>query len=193
MASFAFQPEPRGVEPGPCCPTSVPSSRHGGAGWGTVLGLPAPVRVAALLRTAPLAPSSGSQLRRGLWLSEGWGSAFARVCEGPDPKCKIVGSMGGDAASPLPSTAPSGPRSPPLSTAPFRILKGLLQRRVSLELRTVPCGSGPPALIPRPWRDLLFDGLATALHHHLKFESFKKCISLLTIWLSRLHTNIRAL
>lgn len=94
----------------------MPSGNRGtGVGvWGTVLELPAPARVATLLCTAPLALSSGSQPRRGLWLTEGWDSEFVKVCEGPDPKCKIVESVKGDTAAP-----PRPPLRPLPASEPF--------------------------------------------------------------------------
>ena len=52
-------------------------------------GLPAPAQVATLLCTAhwprPLSLSPAENLD---W-PRGWGCGFAKVCEDPDPNCKI--------------------------------------------------------------------------------------------------------
>lgn len=96
--------------------------------------------MATLLCTAPTAPSSGSPPRRGHWLTEGWGREFAKVCEGSDPNYKIVESCQVRLSSCPPSAAPSAcfpallsSASP--STAPFKILKGLLHGGITLQLR----------------------------------------------------------
>lgn len=117
---------------------------------GTVLELPAPVRVTTLLCTAPLDPSPGSRPYRGLRLTDGWGCEFGKVCEGPDPKCKIVEPVKGDAAAPPPSTVPS-PRlgallsSSTASVAPFSNPLRTFPKVHLIGASDWPCWSGPLA------------------------------------------------